>query len=163
MGYEHHDILYMVGWADMDEKDSNEDALGIEDEPEEIAPERVSRQKFLDTIATANDDPLEDLRWVFQALGAKDLTPEDAPSPGAWALLTDLQGDELARKSFYTTVYPKLLPPKSQMDQDDDHADDGRGQFRIIEGLLREPDDAAPVLSDTEERARKLALSRKGT
>ena len=147
----------------MDEENFNADELGPGDEAEEIPPERLSREKFLETIGTANDEPLEDLRWVFQALGAKDLKPEDAPSPGAWAMLTTLQNDELMLKNFYATVYPKLLPPKSQMDQDDDHADDGRGQFRIIEGLLREPDDLAPVLSDTEVRARKLAVSRKGS
>lgn len=145
----------------MDEENFDADELDLKDEPEEIPPERVSRDKFKAGIGTANDNPLEDLRWVFQALGAEDLKAEDAPSPGAWALLTTLLDDENMLKNFYTTVYPKLLPPKSKMETEDDHAEDGRNIFGIIEGLLREPDDTAPVLSDTEERARKLAVSKK--
>jgi len=144
----------------MNEEISDADELELEEEPEEIPPERVSREHFLCTIETANDSPLEDLRWVFHALGAKELKPEDAPSSGAWALLTTLQGDEHLLKNFYTTVYPKLLPAKSKMEQDDDHVDDGRGQFGLIERLLREPNDTSPVLSDTERRARELAVSK---
>lgn len=121
-------------------------------------PERVEREKFLAGFATALHDPIGDLKWVFQALGAKDLTPQDAPSAGAWALLTTLQNDEVMLKGFYTTVFPKLLPSKSQIDKGDDRVDDGRKLFGIIEQLLREPPDDADILSDAEKRARELAV-----
>lgn len=126
-------------------------------------PERVERETFLLNFAAALHDPIGDLKWVFQALGAKDLTPKDAPSAGAWALLTTLQTDEVLLKGFYTTVFPKLLPSKTQIDKGEDRVDDGRKLFGIIEQLLREPPDDADLLSDTEKRARELAVSRAGS
>lgn len=125
-------------------------------------PERVDREKFLVDFAGSLHDPIGDLKWVFQALGAKGLTPADAPSAGAWALLTTLQTDEVLLKGFYTTVFPKLLPSKAQIDKGEDRVDDGRKLFGIIEQLLREPPDDADLLSDTEKRARELAVSRAG-
>lgn len=129
------------------------------EEAEEIPPEKVSRDRFLECIEAADNDPLGDLKWVFHALGAEGLKPEDAPSPGAWSLLTSLQGDELMLKTFYTSVYPRLLPNKSQIPEGDERVDDERRHFRLIERLLQEPDDIAPVLSSAEERARELAIS----
>ncbi len=135
---------------------------GADDEQtvEEIPLERLDREKFLRGLG--EHDPIGDLKWVFQALGSKDLKPEDAPSAGAWALLTNLNDDEMMLKDFYRTVFPKLLPSKSQLDKGDDRADDGRKLFGIIERLLREPDDDAPVLSSTEKRARELTVSPTG-
>ncbi|MCJ7828229.1 MAG: hypothetical protein MUP81_00615, partial [Dehalococcoidia bacterium] len=108
-------------------------------------------------------NPIGDIRWVFHALGASGLKPEDAPSSGAWNLYQTLLQDDLALKSFYTQVYPKLLPTRAQMEKND-RVEDGREQFDRIERLLREPDDDAPVLSDVEKRAvkdgtRQLAIS----
>lgn len=143
-----------------DEKtpEANEDAL-----PEF---ERVQRDNFL--AGLGEHDPKGDIRWVFQALGSDGLKPEDAPSAGAWAYFCQLKEDQMMRKDFYRTVAPKLLPSKSQLDKGDDRVDDGRKLFGIIERLLREPDDDAPVLSDVEKRAvkngtRQLALSATGS
>jgi len=137
-----------------------EDEFDI-DEGQDKPCELIPRESFLKSIQNDND-PIGDLKWVFHALGAKDLRPEDAPSPGAWNLLYELQHDSVMLKQFYTTVYPKLLPSRAQMDKGEDRAEDGRKLFGIIEGLLREPADDAPVLSDTERRARELAVSRAG-
>ncbi len=134
---------------DEETPDVNEDAL-----PEF---ERVQRDKFL--AGLGEHDPKGDIRWVFQALGSDGLKPGDAPSPGAWAYYRQLLADQTMRKDFYRTVAPKLLPSKSQLDKGDDRVDDGRKLFGIIERLLREPDDDAPVLSSTEKRARELAVS----
>jgi len=136
----------------------------VEDEPE-VEIELLPREAFFKSVSEENN-PIEDIRWVFHALGAKDLKPEDAPSSGAWYLLQTLKTDDLARKSFYTTVYPKLLPNKAQMEKND-RAEDGRKQFDLIERLLREPDVDAPVLSDVEKSAvkvgtRQLAISPAG-
>jgi hypothetical protein len=119
--------------------------------------ERVTREKFLDGLG---DHDAIGLKWVFQALGSKDLKPEDAPSAGAWALWRQLEEDELMLRDFYRTVFPKLLPSKAQLEKGEDRVDDGRKLFGIIERLLREPDDDAPVLSSAERRARELAVSR---
>ncbi|MBE3088303.1 MAG: hypothetical protein IMZ61_13945 [Planctomycetes bacterium] len=134
----------------------------VEDEPE-VEIELLPRDAFFKSVSAENN-PIEDIRWVFHALGAKDLKPEDAPSSGAWYLLQTLKADDLALKSFYITVYPKLLPNKAQMEKND-RAEDGRKQFDLIERLLREPDVDAPVLSDVEKQAvevgtRQLAISK---
>jgi len=136
----------------------------IEDEPEiEIPKEYASRESFLTSVSTENN-PIEDIRWVFHALGTKDLKPEDAPTSGAWSLLQMLRYDDIALKSFYTTVYPKLLPTRAQLEKgDNNRAEDGRKQFDLIDQILREPDTVAPILSHTEKRARKLAVSKKGS
>lgn len=139
-----------------------EDELLVDEDLEdskEVLPEKVSRDRFLECIDSADNDPLGDLKWVFHALGAEGLEPKDAPSPGAWSLLTSLQSDDLMLKTFYTSVYPRLLPNKSQIPEGDDRVDDERRHFRLIERLLQEPDDTAPVLSSTEKSARELALS----
>jgi hypothetical protein len=138
-----------------------------ENEQETADPVLLGREEFLNSIRDDND-PIGDIRWVFHALGARDLTPKEAPSSGAWNLLQTLRKDDLALKSFYTQVYPKLLPTRAQMEKGDLRAEDGRKQFDLIERLLREPDDDAPVLSDVEKRAvengtRQLELSATGS
>jgi len=55
----------------------------------------VSREQFLENMALELDDPIGDIKWVYQALGAEGLKPEDAPSPGAWGLYQELK-DEVA-------------------------------------------------------------------
>lgn len=144
-------------------KEDEELLQDVDTEDEKPEPERVEREKFLADFASALHDPIGDLKWVFQALGAKDLKPADAPSSGAWALLTTLQNDELLLKGFYTTVFPKLLPSKAQIDKGEDRVDDGRKLFGLIEQLLREPPDDADLLSHSEKRARELAVSRAGS
>lgn len=136
----------------------------INEEQEIVTPEipkvYASRQAFLNSINTENN-PIDDIRWVFHALGAKGLKPEDAPSTGAWSLLQTLQNDDIALKSFYTTVYPKLLPTRAQLEKgENNRAEDGRKQFDLISTILLEPDTVAPVLSRTETSARKLAVSK---
>ena len=143
----------------MVDEDFQYDEIDEEPEPEPIL---LSRKAFLKSIKD-DSNPIEDIRWVFHALGASDLGPKDAPSSGAWSLLQTLRNDDLALKSFYTQVYPKLLPTKAQMEKGDDRAEDGRKQFDLIEGLLREPVDNAPVLSGSERRARELAVSPTGS
>ena len=121
----------------------------------------MSRDDFLKSFNSENCNPMEDIKWVFHALGAKDLKPEDAPSPGAWNMLQSLQYDENALKAFYTTTYPKMLPTRAQMEKGDNRAEDGRKQFALIDRILCEPSSDAAVLSHTERRARELAVSKK--
>jgi hypothetical protein len=120
---------------------------------------KLTKEAFLAGDFATDSNPIHDIQWAFQARGVEGLSPEDAPSPGAWALLWQINNDEVFAKSFYSTVFPKLLPSKSAMEKDENRVDDGRKLFQLIEGLLLEPDDDAPVLSHTERRARELALS----
>jgi hypothetical protein len=142
----------------------DEDGFEIEEdavEPE-VVTEMLSREQFLEYQGLEHDpNAIEDIRWAYQALGAKNLRPEDAPSPGAWFIYATTQDNDLSKKAFITSVVPKLLPNKAQMEKLD-RAEDGRKQFDLIDGLLREPDDLAPVFTPAERRARQLALSPTG-
>lgn len=131
-------------------------------EPEIEPTELMTREQFLQ-YNQLEHDVKADMIWAYWALGAKDLKPKDAPSPGAWFMYATVKDSDLARKSFITGPVTKLLPTKAQMEKDD-RAEDGRKIFNLIERLLREPDVDAAVLSDVEKRAvkdgtRQLALS----
>ena len=147
---------------DDEEKLIGEDELDLEIEPTEL----MTREQFLE-YDQLEHDVKKDLLWAYRALGAKDLKPEDAPSPGAWFIYATTKDSDLAKKSFITGPLTKLLPTKAQMEKDD-RAEDERKIFNLIERLLREPDAYAAVLSDVEKRAvkdgtRKLALSPTGS
>jgi hypothetical protein len=139
----------------MDDEDF--DVEGYIPEPEPDPPELVSRETFLAGI-DADNNPIADLKWVFHALGAEGLKPEDAPSPGAWLLLYNLKNDPLLLKAFYSTVYPKLLPSRAEMAKGVDRANDDREHLDLVERLLKESRDLAPVLSRAERSARQLAI-----
>ena len=140
----------------------DEDELEIAPEPDRPRPEKIDRETFNQSFALQEFDPVADIRWVFHALGAEGLKPEDAPSPGAWHLLCSLLDDEIAQKSFYANTLAKILPNRSTLNKDGERADDGREHFQLIERLLREPDEPASVLSSTERRARQLAVQAAG-
>lgn len=135
-----------------------EDEFVVDDIEQRPVIPLLSREDFLKT-AIEDHDAIRDIRWAFHALGVEGLEPTDAPSPGAWHLYQSLKDDEVLQKSFYSTVYPKLLPSKAQMERGTDRAEDGRKLFGLIDDLLREPSDIAPVLSGAERRARELAIS----
>lgn len=140
----------------------NDEDFDIEDLPDapEIMPDMMSREQFLEYTSMGHDVK-RDLMWAFQALGAKDLKPEDAPSCGAWFIYTTTFNNDLSKKAFITGPLTKLLPTKAQMEKDD-RAEDGRKQFDLIDQLLLESEPDAPVLSGAENRARELAVSTPG-
>lgn len=134
--------------------DDEEFLIDEEENGQEIEPtELLTREQFL-RYNQLEHDIQSDLRWAYMALGAKDLKPEDAPSPGAWFIYATTKDNDLAKKSFITGPLTKLLPTKAQMEKLD-RAEDGRKCFDLIERLLREPDEDAAVLSDVEKRAVK--------
>ena len=75
--------------------------------------------------------------WVFEALGRKNVKPEDAPSAGAWALY---QHAELKKDWFYQTYHCKTLPTRAQIDADSGFKDDGRGIIKVIDKLVDQND-----------------------
>jgi hypothetical protein len=144
----------------------DEDFVIDDIEEPEVLTEMLSRDQFLEYNGLDHDIK-RDLMWAYQALGAKDLKPEDAPSPGAWFIYATTKDNDLSKKAFITGPLTKLLPSKRQQEKDD-RAEDGRKQFDLIEKLLREPANDAPVLSALEKRAikdgaRQLALPKKGS
>jgi hypothetical protein len=139
---------------DFPEEEVTEETEGTEEIPYAL----MTREEFL-ASSFENNDPIEDIRWVFQALGAEGLEIGDAPSPGAFYMLQQARVDELSAKAFYT-LFAKVLPSKAEIEKGDNRAKDGSKFFDLIDGLLRESSTDAPVLSGTERRARELAISR---
>ena len=81
----------------------------------------------------AGASPRKVVEWVFDNLLLDDLKPDDAPSPGAWALLQDLKKYPDLRKEFYRSIWSKLLPTKTELDAAERFSDDGREQIKLIE------------------------------
>jgi hypothetical protein len=69
-----------------------------------------------DTAALLNKVPAplpQVIGWVFNALDLHGLRPIDAPSTGAWSLLTWARSNARNRTVFYTVFVPKLLLGRS--------------------------------------------------
>ena len=100
-------------------------------------PEMYELSEFGDKAA-ASLDPIGDLTWIYNNLAILDVGPEDAPSPGAFAYLKWVQRSEENRIDFFTKVYPRIIPSKSQIENMGKFHDDGRSNFRILEQLSAE-------------------------
>ncbi len=89
-----------------------------------------------ESVEPAGGKPTDDVRrdhvWVYHHLLNGDTRREDAPSPGAWAMLTICRKDPEEASKFYTRL-GKLLPTKTQIDAEARHSDDGRNVLRTIE------------------------------
>lgn len=80
---------------------------------------------------------VEVVRWVASNMQVEDPCSSDCPSAAAWGLLAQCRESVVARSDFWKTTYPKLLPTKSQMEQEQKRGpDEGRAKA-VIEDLLR--------------------------
>jgi hypothetical protein len=75
---------------------------------------------------------IECIRWVAENLAIEDVTPEMAPSAGAWAMLETARFTMDSRNDFYKNLFSKLIPAKTQLDDAERFSDDGRKQFNIL-------------------------------
>jgi hypothetical protein len=69
-----------------------------------------------------------DIEWVYSNLSNKDVLPGDSPNTGAWAMLDWARQN---KHEFFTSLFAKVLPTKSQIDADQAKVDDG-GAIRLI-------------------------------
>lgn len=76
--------------------------------------------------------PRQAVEWAFENLCVDDVKPGDAPSPGAWALLIGARQSGLSLKQFFDT-WAKLLPTKTQIEQQDRFTDDGSVVLDLID------------------------------
>lgn len=74
--------------------------------------------------------------WVYENVANPDPKIGDAPSPGAWAQLKEVQKNQALRQDFYRTIVPKMLPSKQELDAMD-FADPNRTAFERLEAILR--------------------------
>lgn len=73
--------------------------------------------------------------WVAKHLAIGDVSPEDAPSAEAWAMLTWVQRSYLNETDFWKSIYRALLPNKTELEAEGRFSDDGRGILRIISSV----------------------------
>lgn len=59
------------------------------------------------------------IEWVAQKIAISDVKPEHAPSSEAWGLLQWVQRSDTNESEFWRSIYPKLLPSRSQMESVD--------------------------------------------
>ncbi len=76
------------------------------------------------------------IQWVFESMELADVKPDAAPSAGAWGLLMHCRKNPDAKQDFYLSVWPKLLPAKSQLDVGHGFSDDGRA-LELIDRVAR--------------------------
>ena len=92
--------------------------------------------------ASENDVVLEDdVEWVYVHLGAGNLTPADAPSPGAWNLLTVARQD---RRWFLKDILPEIRRKSADENEKSVRQAELKSieeRRQILEGILRRSSD----------------------
>ena len=99
--------------------------------------------------ADAEIDPIRDLTWIYNNMAVKNVKPSDAPSPGAYAHLQFVQENDQNKVDFFTRVYPRIIPAKSQVENVSRYNDDNRTTLDILDRLQGESKDGSgeiPVL-----------------
>lgn len=152
-GYVFHDLASKIAQKQIDTfllRRSRGDDVVI---PQPVAPKRVVEAEgkkadgFLVNMgdfgesADAEMDPVRDLTWIYNHVAVRDVEPCDAPSPGAYAHLKFIQQSADNMVDFFTKVYPRIIPSKSQIESLNKFNDDGRANFDILERLQGESED----------------------
>jgi hypothetical protein len=89
------------------------------------------------------------VEWVFDNIDMLDVTPDMAPCAGAWRLLLRVRKHPDLLKEFYRSIWVRILPTKSAIEQLQRFEDDGREQLTLIDRIEQARADA--VLSSGSE------------
>ncbi len=90
---------------------------------------------LIETGALGSSDFHDDARWVYQHIAVADVKPEDAPTPGAWALLKWAKRNE---DRFFEQVMPKANAAKQSHDPFFDDLDYPDHSMELIQKALDE-------------------------
>lgn len=85
------------------------------------SPVFMQHAKAAADLAQADSAPSLDVRWVAANILNMDAKPSDAPSKAAWGLLVWARSEP---SEFYRGPYTRLLPTKSQVDDEADQNTD---------------------------------------
>lgn len=106
-----------------------------------------------DEFEVTNPLPLSQIiPWIATSMLVEGLKPSDAPNSDAWAQLMWCRESPANRAEFYKNIYPKLLPNKTQLEQEARFHDDGSEDLEHI-ARVRAAREAA-VLSTGPKRLR---------
>jgi len=92
-------------------------------------------------------DPIRDLTWIYNNIAIRDVKPADAPSAGAYAHLKFIQNSNDNKVDFFTKVYPRIIPSKSQVENLTKFNDDGRANLDLLDRILDQSEEAAEPVS----------------
>lgn len=92
---------------------------------------------------TLDADIRSEVEWVRTHLAISDVKAANSPGPGAWALYHWVLENPAHRQIFYTQIYTKLIPSRSQLDKEDRFTDDGSEIDALLVKALREDARAA--------------------
>lgn len=121
--------------------------------PQPVAPMKViedqqkqAEQSAVDFLADSSEfenvdadmDPVRDLTWIYNHVAIRDVSPSEAPSPGAYAHLKFIQKNDDNMVDFFTKVYPRIIPSKSQIENLGKFNDDGRSNLDLLSQLQAE-------------------------
>jgi hypothetical protein len=93
--------------------------------------ELVSREHFKSLSAT----PFDDMMFVKDNWRIKEIIPADCPSPNAWNYIMEMRNSAEFREEFFTKIFPRIVPSKTQVDDMMSFRDSGQDLKRVIEEL----------------------------
>jgi len=107
----------------------------------ESSPEQIEDDFCSIDLDEFTDKPTASARkiveWVFEHIRVKNVTPDMAPSPGAYSLLLDIRNNPGLRNEFIYKVWAKLLPTRAEIESSRKFEDDGRTQIQILDRIER--------------------------
>ena len=115
------------------------EALERQFPPSEVKPvgseEGAYPADLIETGALGSSDFHGDAKWVYQHIAVADVKPEDAPTPGAWALLKWAKRNE---DRFFEQVMPKANAAKQSHDPFSDELNSPDPSLELIQATLDE-------------------------
>jgi hypothetical protein len=89
----------------------------------------VSHDKF----GGREGGPVASILWVARNMDVADVKPEDCPDPMAWSLLRRCRKNATFAESFWSSMFPKVVPSKSTLTDDKPGEFDGARQVELID------------------------------
>lgn len=110
--------------------------------PKEVVPVNAAPGEKMVELLNADDfgtlkavSANTEIRWIFNNMKMANVDKKTAPSPGAYALLKEMQDNAEMRRDFWKTLYPKLMT-KEEGEKGGKLNDDGKETVKLIERLL---------------------------
>ena len=131
-----------------------------EKEPKEEEDDQSVEASIKSFLLSQNEVQLDiDAQWVYTHLGARNLSPPDAPSPGAWELLKAAKND---RRWFLKDMLPRLVKKKDDEEEKSVRKAEVKSideRRRILQGVIRRSDEE--LLKELIERIKQKKTAKK--
>lgn len=109
--------------------------------PKAVVPENAvageKGEELFDPEIWADKPPISEnemVRWVFENLKASGLSPEDAPSQGAWTYLMEVRTNQQMKSDLINKNLMKLIT-KEDAEKGGKLADNGEDTIKLLERL----------------------------